>query len=62
VKSLEEACLEKLPTTTCEHSTHDPREELFDVERKVVRSVYDELVRKPMLAHFDERTEATFDS
>ncbi len=58
----EESYLEKLPATTCKHSTHEPREELFEVEQEVIPPLWDELVREPMLAYFDEQIEAAFDS
>jgi len=39
-------------------NAHEPRQELFDVEREVIERLYGELVSGPIHAYFDEQLEA----
>lgn len=38
-----------------------PRQELFDIEREVVEAVWNEIVRDPVLARFDEELDAALE-
>jgi len=54
----ENLCTESLPAV--ESESLEPRQELFDVELEVLESLFDELLRRPILEEFDARLAEAF--